>query len=146
MSESSYQIGPHELKLEPPDIVFVSVVGIVTEAQAAELLTQSDRWAAQRDHQFWLVDASKLRHIEPAARRLAATWPISGSHWGTAAFGVSFAQRLLARLLLSAARILRGQVEIMVLVETEAEARDWITVERTSRQRSAATPTHSARV
>lgn len=134
MREPSWRIGSHELWLEPPDIVHVRVVGDVNEAEAIELLTLSDRCAMEREHQFWMVDASQLGHIQPGARRRAASWPLSASHWGTVAFGVGFAQRLLARMLIGAARLLRGEVETMMLLSTEEEARDWIAQERLRRQ------------
>lgn len=139
MSEQAWEVGQHRIHIESPDILFVRVIGDVTEQQAVELLTLSERCAAGRDHQFWLVDVSKLGHIQPGARRTAANWPLSASHWGTVAFGVGFAQRLLARMLLGAAKLLRGEVETVVLLSLEEEARKWISEERLRRQPS----THS---
>lgn len=133
MTGGRWKIGRHELELEAPDIVFVRVLGDVSEAEAVELLTTSDRCAAERDHQFWLVDVTQLGHIHPGARRTAANWRLSRSHWGTVAFGAGFMQRLLARMLRGAAMALRGEVETVVLFALEADARAWITQERLRR-------------
>ena len=134
MDEPTWKIGRHEMWLEPPDIVHVRVIGDVTESDTIELLTRSDQCATERDHQFWLVDVRQIGHIQPGARRRAASWPLSPSHWGTVAFGVGFAQQLLARMLLSAAKFLRGEVETVMLLSTEDEARTWLTEERRRRQ------------
>ena len=136
MSEQAWELGRHRIHMESPDILCVRVIGDVTEEQAVELLTLSDRCAAERDHQFWLVDVSQLGHIHPGARRTAASWPLSASHWGTVAFGVGFAQRLLARMLLGAGKLLRGEVETVELLSLEEDARRWISEERLRRQRS----------
>ncbi|MFO0574522.1 MAG: hypothetical protein U1A78_11020 [Polyangia bacterium] len=128
-----WKIGRHELALEEPDIVLVTILGDVSEDEAVELLTTSDRCAKERDHQFWLVDVSQLGHIYPGARRTAANWKLSSSHWGTVAFGAGFMQRLLARMLRGAAMALRGEVETVVLFALEEEARAWITQERRRR-------------
>lgn len=133
MTGGRWKIGSHELTLEEPDILFVRVSGDVSEAEAVELLTTSDRCARERDHQFWLVDVTRLGHIDPGARRTAATWKLSASHWGTVAFGVGFMQRLLARMLRGAAMALRGEVETVALFALEEEARAWISQERLRR-------------
>lgn len=134
MDEQACKIGRHEMRLEPPDIVYVCVVGDVSEDETVALLTRSDQWAAERDHQFWLVDVRQLGHIQPGARRRAASWPLSASHWGTVAFGVGFTQQLLARMLFSAAKFLRGEHETVMLLSTQEEARAWIAAERQRRQ------------
>lgn len=134
MGEQVWKIGRHEVRLEEPDVVFVRFDGDVTEPESIELLTLSERCSVARDHQFWLVDVSELGHIHPGARRRAGTWPLSDKHWGTVAFGVGFAQRILARLVLGAAMMLRGEVETVVLLSEETEARAWIARERTRRQ------------
>lgn len=139
MSEKAWKIGRHELRIEPPDIIFVCVVGDVTESDAIELLTLSDRCSAEWEHQFWLVDVRQLGHIQPGARRRAGSWPLSNKHWGTVAFGVGFTQRLLARLLLGAAQALRGEVETVVLLSQEEEARAWISQERMRRHPATST-------
>lgn len=139
MGEKAWKIGHHKLQIEPPDIVFVCMVGDVTEAETIELLTLSDRCSAERDHQFWLVDVRELGHIHPGARRQAGSWPLSTKHWGTVAFGVLFTQRLFARLLLGAAKVLRGEVETVVLLSEEEAARTWISQERLRRQAATST-------
>ena len=105
----------------------------------SELLTLSDRCSAERHQQFWLVDVRELGHIHPGARRQAGSWPLSTKHWGTVAFGVGFTQRLFARLLLGAAKVLRGEVETVVLLSEEEEARTWISQERLRRQAATST-------
>lgn len=139
MGENAWKIGRHELRIEPPDIVFVRVAGDVTKSDAIGLLTLSERCSAERDYQFWLVEVRELGHIHPGARRQSGSWPLSTKHWGIVSFGVGFTQRLFARLLLGAAKVLRGEVETVVGVSQEEEARAWISEER-MRRLSAAPP------
>ena len=137
MNDQRWQIGAHEARVESPDVFLLSVVGDVSEVEAVRILELSEARTERMDHQFWLVDASRAGYISAGARRRAASWPLSPRHWGTAVFGVGFAQRMLASMLASARRALRGEVEPISLHATEPKARAWILAERVRRTVSA---------
>jgi len=139
MGEKAWKIGRHELQIEPPDIVFVRMVGDVTESETIGT-PNTIRSMFCRTASAVLVGRRPRAWAHPSrARRQAGNWPLSTKQWGTVAFGVGFTQRLFARLLLGAAKVLRGEVETVVLLSHEEEARTWISQERLRRQAATST-------
>lgn len=138
MTEELWQVGAHQAQLESPDVFLLRAVGDVSEEETMQLIALAQPRGAGEGPHFWLVDATHIGHLTPQARRRAGSWPVPPWHWGTAVFGVSFAQRLLASMLWGAAKVLRRDVEPVVLFAEEAEARAWIAAER--ERRTAAAP------
>lgn len=75
-----------------------------------------------------LVDARELGAIPVETRKLAARTIPLVTYRGIALFGASFQTRILAKLVLGAARLLgREERNPVQFFDTEAEARAWLT-------------------
>jgi len=121
--------GAHRIRLEAPDLVYLTLVGDVTDAEAPVLLGEWARFAEERAWTLVLVDLGEIGVIAPGARRMSVSMPLKGR--GTAAFGASFAARSQGMLLHRAYRLIHPGVDLpMSFHDGEDEARAWIHARR----------------
>jgi hypothetical protein len=122
--------------LEPPDILYLRLMGDIEEAHVAPIREELARHCRETSHVYGLVDMSRMGTVAAAARKAAATQknPANSSN---AVFGASFAHRVLVQLVVKAAKLFRGVTPTLGMFETEAEARAWIDEQRRARSRGA---------
>lgn len=121
--------GEHRIRLESPDLVFVTMVGDVTTEEAIILGGEWERFAEPLPWTLVLADLRRMGAHSPGARKLSINPKFKGR--GTATLGATFAQRTMATLLSKAFLLLYPKTDVPnVFVETEAEARAWLAERR----------------
>jgi hypothetical protein len=127
------QFGAHVVTLEPPDTFILRVVGELDEPQVAEVLDEFERFTEGRARAYLLIDLSRMGHLTPEARRLAAVRQLPPAYGGLVLFGGTFQQQLVARLATMAGWFLRGRAlgkPRPVTAKDEEAARAWVEEQR----------------
>jgi len=89
------------------------------------------KYGREAERLFYLVDLSELENLEPQVRREASEVIQNLPLHGTAIYGATLKAKVLAKLMLTAARIMRGRDGNPVSFhDLESEARDWINERR----------------
>jgi hypothetical protein len=125
---SDPNIGPHTTYFEPPDIIFLRIVGSVEREDGFEINRRHPEFAKGKDAVFFLIDLSGLEKIDPAVRKRATEVLNEVPLKGMVGFGASLKAKVVAKLIFTALNLFSGKGEKIPLefTETEAQARAWI--------------------
>ena len=130
---SQTQIGSHVTGFEEPDILFMKLVGDVTNEEV-KVINQTHLDLAQGTHQlFYLIDLSELDNLAPQVRKEASEVVKLLPLRGTAIYGAPLKAKVLAKLMLTAASMFRGGKNFnpVEFHDNESQARAWIAKRRT---------------
>jgi len=130
---SQTQIGSHVTGFEEPDILFMKLVGDVSNEEV-KVINQTHLDLAQGTHQlFYLIDLSELDNLAPQVRKEASEVVKLLPLRGTAIYGAPLKAKVLAKLMLTAASMFRGGKNFnpVEFHDNESQARAWIAKRRT---------------
>ena len=127
--ESWQTIGAHRFRVEPPDVFVLHDFGDVSPDEMRALCDVVHRIADEAGRAiFWINDISRMGELPAETRKIAALSGVLSRARAVAVVGAGFRQRILARLVVSAARLSMraGSLPPIEFFPDEQEARDWI--------------------
>jgi hypothetical protein len=127
-----HQIGKHFTTLEDPDILFMKLVGDVSNEEVKEINRAHLEYGQLGKHLYYLIDLSELDNLAPRVRKEASDTVKLLPLRGTAIYGAPLKAKVLAKLMLTASNMFRGgkNPNPVEFHDSEAEARAWITKRR----------------
>lgn len=128
-------LGRHRLELSG-DVLKIVYDGPITLDNCLQLRVIFGEMRQTVGRCFLLVDMRKSTGVEPAARKYMADWSKETPDEalsGTAMYGINFAMRAIITLTLNAIKFLgnKSEVEGVVFLKDEPEARRWLDARRT---------------
>ena len=120
--------GKHMTYFEEPDIIYMRFKGSASDAEGLELLRRQKQYAVDRNLLFFLIDASDLGGITPAARKAVAETLRDIPLHGMAIYSAPLKARVLMKILITAVNLFRKDAATnpVEFFDTEQAARDWI--------------------
>ena len=124
--------GKHITYFEEPDIIYMRFAGSASDAEGMELLRRQKQFAVGRSLLFFLIDASELGGITPAARKAVAETLKDLPLFGMAIYSAPLKARVLVKILITAVNLFRREAETnpVEFFDSEQAARDWIASRR----------------
>jgi hypothetical protein len=124
--------GKHTTYFEEPDIIFMRLVGDVSDAEGLELLRRQKAFAEGRKMLFFLMDGREMAGISPGARKAVAQTLKEIPLYGMANFESPLKARVVAKLVITAINLFRKDAATnpVEFFPSEEEARQWITSRR----------------
>ncbi|HEX2643350.1 MAG TPA: hypothetical protein VHU81_10180 [Thermoanaerobaculia bacterium] len=124
----SNRVGQHITYFEDPDIIYMKLIGEVTAAEGVDLNRLHRDFGRGRSHVFLLFDLSELEKIDAGVRKEAGATLKMIPMRGAAIFGAPMKARVLAKLILTAMNLFKGEDEKapVQFVDSEADARAFI--------------------
>jgi hypothetical protein len=128
-----HQIGKHVTGFEDPDILYMKLVGDVSDEEVKEINKAHLAYGEKFKNLFYLIDLSELDNLAPQVRKQASEVVRVLPLRGTAIYGAPLRARVLAKLMLTASNLFRPgkNVNPVEFWDNEAEARAWIEKRRT---------------
>lgn len=125
-------LGRHATYFEEPDILFLQLVGPVSEEEGKEVNRLHRELGRGKERLFFLVDLKDLESIHPEVRKDTGKVVKEIALRGAALYNASLKAKVFAKLILTAANLFRREEERMPIVffATEQEARAWIAERR----------------
>lgn len=123
-----HQIGRHTTKFEEPDLLFMKLVGDVSNEEVREINQAHLTYGQNVPYLFYLIDLSELDNLAPQVRKEASEVVKVLPLRGTAIYGAPLKAKVLAKLMLTAANMFRGgkNPNPVEFYDTEEQARAWI--------------------
>ena len=120
--------GKHMTYFEEPDIIYMRFKGSASDAEGLELLRRQKQYAVGRQLLFFLIDASDLGGITPAARKAVAETLRDIPLHGMAIYSAPLKARVLMKILITAVNLFRKDAATnpVEFFDNEQAARDWI--------------------
>jgi len=120
--------GKHMTYFEEPDIIYMKFKGAASDAEGLELLRRQKQYAVGRQILFFLIDASDLGGITPAARKAVAETLRDIPLHGMAIYSAPLKARVLMKILITAVNLFRKDAATnpVEFFDHEQAARDWI--------------------
>jgi len=127
-----HQIGKHFTTLEDPDILFMKLVGDVSNEEVREINRAHIEYGQLGKNLYYLIDLSELENLAPQVRKEASDTVKLLPLRGTAIYGAPLKAKVLAKLMLTASNMFRGgkNPNPVEFLDSEEEARAWITKRR----------------
>ncbi|HYO12574.1 MAG TPA: hypothetical protein VE685_05205 [Thermoanaerobaculia bacterium] len=132
MSET-WRIGKQTTHFEEPDTIFMKMVGDVTAEEGLAINTKHTEYAQGRDRLFYLIDFSELESVPAPVRKAASETIKEFPLQGLAIFQAPLKARVLAKLILTAMKLFKGEDAAgapVAFLDSEEEARAWIAKRR----------------
>jgi hypothetical protein len=122
------RVGQHITYFEEPDVIYMKLIGEVTAAEGVDLNRLHRDFGRGRSHVFLLFDLSELEKIDAGVRKEAGATLKMIPMRGAAIFGAPMKARVLAKLILTAMNLFKGEDEKapVQFVDSEPEARAFI--------------------
>jgi hypothetical protein len=127
------RIGAHMMRTEAPNVIFLRDRGDVSPSEMSAIIEEARKLAAiSGTAPLWLNDTSQLGHVPAETRKVLAHSDLLLRLGAVAVFGASLSQRVIARLVLNAARLAypRHPLPPVRFFASEADARAWLTSTR----------------
>jgi hypothetical protein len=122
-------IGAHEIRAEAPDVLYLRDRGDVSPSEMSAIIEEGRKLAALSGRPpLWLNDISELGHVPSETRKLLTRSDLLLILKGAAVIGASLRQRVIAQLVLHAARLAYPNRPLppVRFFASEAEARAWL--------------------
>jgi hypothetical protein len=131
MSEE-HRIGVQVTRFEEPDVIFMKLIGEVSEEEGLELSRRQRELGRGREHVFFLIDLAELDKLPPVVRKAATETLRDLPTRGIAIYRAPFKAKVLAKMIITALNLFRSAMDkhAVEFAETEEEARDWIASQR----------------
>jgi hypothetical protein len=128
MMSELLQIGSHVTGFEAPDILFMKLVGDVSNDEVKAINQAHLDYGQTVEQLYYLIDLSQLDNLAPHVRKEASEVVKALPLRGTAIYGAPLKAKVLAKLMLTAANMFRGgkNPNPVEFLDNEAEARAWI--------------------
>jgi SpoIIAA-like len=127
MIPTEVRVGLHTVRLEPPDLVVITLVGDIRVEDVHGLIAEMHDFGQKHPKPFLIVDATRLGRFPPAARKAGMGLDERGHGRVFAVVGADFHQRVVLTLMVKALTLIRRvPVPPSAFFDTEAEARAWI--------------------
>jgi hypothetical protein len=119
------QFGAQIAWIEEPDVFAMRLSGEIDGPSLSALLAYQTTWLAEKGHVFVLCDLSGVTGATTEARRVLQAKRLAANRITHLCFGARFTARVLAEMVVRAARFLGAAPPGMEVLffETEAEAR-----------------------
>jgi hypothetical protein len=126
--EGHYPFGHHRARFEPPDTMFLYFDGPVEVQHFEEIYAKSMQLIG--DRRIYFVRDGHDGKLDPKTRSAIIKTMDPGRVAAVISYGSSFQSRVILTMLVKAMRRFRQAAPMIVFVESEAEARAWISSHR----------------
>ena len=121
--------GQYQVHIEG-DTVLSTAVGVVTIAEARQLLACLDEVISRHGYCLLLSDSARFNTVTADARRLSAKWITGKPLLGIAVCNASFTARTLLSLVMKGINLINPRAIPLTFVREESEARAWLAERR----------------
>jgi hypothetical protein len=130
-------IGRQQTAFEEPDIIYMKMSGDVTSEEGLGVNDKHREYVLGRSLIFYLIDFSELESVPATVRKAASQTMKEFPLKGLAIFGAPLKARVLAKLILTAMKLFRGDDADapVVFLDNEEQARTWIAKRRAEVQK-----------
>lgn len=118
-------VGEQITGFEEPDLIYMKLVGTVTEDEVRVINEMQIDFCRGRDCVFFLIDLSELDSLSNAVRRAAIEGLNQMPAAGLAVFEAPLTARVLAKLIITGMKLF-GKTIPLQFFDDEAGARAWI--------------------
>lgn len=122
-------VGEQITGFEEPDLIYMKLVGTVTEDEVRVINEMQIDFCRGRDRAFFLIDLSELESLSNAVRRAAIEGLNQMPAAGLAVFEAPLTARVLAKLIITGMKLF-GKTIPLQFFDDEAGARAWIEQQR----------------
>lgn len=129
-SSDEGRVGPHVNRFIPPDVIYMRVVGELSNEHGGELNRQHAEMGKDVDGVFFLCDISELESVTSETRKGAVEVQKNMAIAGIVILKAPMKARIFAKLILTATNLFRTEKMPVVFVETEDEGWSWIEQQR----------------
>ncbi len=129
-SSNEGQIGPHINRFVPPDVVYMKVVGELSEEDGREINRQHAEMGKDVDGLFFVCDISQLESVTSQTRKDAVAIQKDMAIAGAVILKAPLKARIFAKLILTATNLFRTDKMPVVFVDTEEDGWAWIEQQR----------------
>lgn len=129
---AEHRIGEQVVRFEEPDLIFLRLVGSVSDEEGRELDLRQRELAGRLARVFFLIDLERLDKLTPGVRKASTETLRELPTRGIAFCRAPFKARVLAKMIITALNMFRaeGDKHAVEFAETEDEARAWIDARR----------------
>ena len=124
------RIGPHTNRFVPPDVIYMRVVGELSEEDGREINRQHAEMGKDVDGLFFVCDISQLESVTSQTRKEAVAIQKDLAIAGAVILKAPLKARIFAKLILTATNLFRTDKMPVVFVDTEEEGWAWIEQQR----------------
>lgn len=124
-------VGEQSTGFEEPDLIYMKLVGTVTEDEVRVINEMQIDFSRGRDRVFFLIDLSELDSLSNSVRRAAIEGLNQMPAAGLAVFEAPLTARVLAKLIITGMKLF-GKTIPLQFFDDEAGARAWIEQQRTA--------------
>lgn len=123
-----FLLGKQQTAFFEPDIIYMKMSGDVTAEEGLAINDKHREYVVGRDLVFYLIDFSELESVPAPVRKAASQTIKEFPLKGLAIFGAPLKARVLAKLILTAMKLFRGDDADapVVFLDNEEQARAWI--------------------
>jgi hypothetical protein len=129
-SSDEGRIGPHTNYFVPPDVIFMRVVGELSEEDGREINRQHAEMGKGVDGLFFVCDISELESVTSQTRKEAVQIQKDMAIAGAVILKAPLKARIFAKLILTATNLFRTDKMPVAFVDTEEEGWAWIEQQR----------------
>jgi hypothetical protein len=122
-------VGEQITGFEEPDIIFMKLVGTVTEDEVRVINEMQIDFSRGRDRVFFLIDLSELESLSNAVRRAAIEGLNQMPVAGLAVYQAPLTARVLAKLIITGMKLFGKSIPLQFF-DDEAGARSWVDQQR----------------
>lgn len=125
-----FSFGAHKLRLDPPDVIFMDLIGDVTEANIKDFLVLVDQLGGGVGPVILIQDLTKVGTFTSGARKAIADDPRSEQIRSVICMGASFQTRVIITMIEKAGRLLNRKLATTCFASDEADLRRILALER----------------
>ena len=122
-------MGQYQLHIEG-DTVLSTAVGVVTLAEAQQLLACLEKVINRHGYCLLLSNSARFSTVTAEARRFSAKWITGKPLLGIAVYNASFTARTLLSLIMKGINLINPRAIPLTFVLEESEARAWLAERR----------------
>ena len=124
------RISQHTNRFIPPDVIYMKVVGDLSDDDGHEINRQHAELGRNVDGLFFVCDISQLESVTSATRKEAVEIQKNLAIAGAVILKAPLKARIFAKLILTASNLFRAEKMPVVFVDTEEEGWAWIERQR----------------
>ena len=124
------RINQHVNRFVPPDVIYMRVVGELSEEDGREINRQHSELGKNVDGLFFICDISELESVTSQTRKEAVAIQKNMAIAGAVILKAPLKARIFAKLILTASNLFRSDKMPVVFVDTEEEGWAWIEQQR----------------
>ncbi|MEA2558643.1 MAG: hypothetical protein QOH06_147 [Acidobacteriota bacterium] len=129
-SSDEGRISQHINRFIPPDVIYMRVVGDLSDDDGHEINRQHYELGKDVDGLFFICDISELESVTSSTRKEAVEIQKKMAIAGAVILKAPLKARIFAKLILTASNLFRSEKMLVEFVNTEGEAWAWIEQQR----------------